>query len=209
MGVGMEQLRLLPWRRPARGYLGLLLCFIERPSLLCYTEQEKSALEAGLLRKLFRPHAVLVGQEVTLRFAERTTRDRSYGIPESITYDICLTGSRQRVGYISLRLGESPEIYYLGHIGYRVEPAFRGHGLAARAVTALRPLIIDQGINSLSITTDTDNIPSRKTCERLQCVLESIVPVPMQYRALCMNSPAKCRYIYFPQGDNPGKDSVE
>jgi len=191
----MEQLRLLPWRRPARGYLGLLLCFIERPSLLCYTEQEKSALEAGLLRKLFRPHAVLVGQEVTLRFAERTTRDRSYGIPESITYDICLTGSRQRVGYISLRLGESPEIYYLGHIGYRVEAPWRGHGYAAKALAALLPRIRAEGFHSLSITTDPDNIPSRKTCEKLGCVLESIVKVPPPYRALCMDAREKCRYI--------------
>lgn len=159
-----------------------------------------------MFRRLFFPHSRLSGDGLELHLSERTTRDRSQGIRESITYDIIHPGSYLYAGYVSLRLGESPEIFYLGHIGYRVEPAFRGHGLAARAVVALRPLILDQGFHSLSITTDTNNIPSRKTCERLGCVLESIVPVPGQYRALCMNSPAKCRYIYFPQGDDHGKD---
>ncbi|HPY95539.1 MAG TPA: GNAT family N-acetyltransferase [Clostridia bacterium] len=148
-----------------------------------------------MFRKLFNPYARLTGQEVELRFSERSTRDRASGIPESITYDIFLQGSRVYVGYISLRLGESPEIYYLGHIGYRVEEAWRGHGYAAKALRALLPLIRAEGFHSLSITTDPDNIPSRKTCEKLGCELESIVKVPARYRALCMNSPAKCRYI--------------
>lgn len=161
-----------------------------------------------MFRRLFFPHSRLQGDGLELHLAERTTRDKHQGIRESITYDIIHPGSFLYAGYVSLRLGESPEIYYLGHIGYRVEPAFRGHGLAARAVAALRPLIIDQGFYSLSITTDTDNIPSRKTCERLQCVLESIVPVPPPYRALCMNSPAKCRYIYFPQGITPERTAI-
>lgn len=161
-----------------------------------------------MFRRLFFPHSHLQGDGLELHLAERTTRDKHQGIRESITYDIIHPGSFLYAGYVSLRLGESPEIYYLGHIGYRVEPAFRGHGLAARAVAALRPLIIDQGFCSLSITTDTDNIPSRKTCERLGCILESIVPVPPPYRALCMNSPAKCRYIYFPQGTTPERTAI-
>lgn len=148
-----------------------------------------------MFRKLWRPYARLQGEGVELRFYERTTRDAGSGIPLSLTFDICLPGSRQRVGYISLRLGESPEIYYLGHIGYRVEPPFRGQGLAAKALMALLPVIREEGMRSLSITTDTDNIPSRKTCEKVGCVLENIVPVPLRYRELCSNSPAKCRYI--------------
>lgn len=145
--------------------------------------------------RFLKPRADLEGDGVVLSFRERTAIDRSYGIRETITYDICLPGSGVYAGYISLRLGESPEIYYLGHIGYRVEEPFRGRGLAGKAVRALYPVIRQQRMNSLSITTDVDNIPSRKTCEKLGCVLENIVPVPPRYRPLCMNSPAKCRYI--------------
>ena len=154
-----------------------------------------------MFRRLFFSRTVLHGQGVDLRFRDRTTRDRNQGIRESYTYDICLIDSGEPVGYISLRLGESPEIYYLGHIGYRVEEPWRGHHYAARAVQALLPLIKDLGMLSISITTDPDNIPSRKTCEKLGCVLENIVPVPPRYRALCMNSPAKCRYILLVDGD--------
>jgi RimJ/RimL family protein N-acetyltransferase len=108
---------------------------------------------------------------------------------------------------VSLRLGESPQLYYLGHIGYRVEEPFRGHGYAARAVAALRPVLLGLGLHTVVITTDVDNVPSRRTCERLGCVLERVAPVPPQYRALCMDSPAKCRYILFVQENQPGGTS--
>ena len=152
-----------------------------------------------MFRRLFFAHQKLLGEGLELHLSERTTRDRNHGIAETFTYDIFLPNHRAYAGYVSLRTGESPEIYYLGHIGYRVNPPYRGFGLAARAVRALTPLILDERFYSLSITTDTDNIPSRKTCENLGCVLENIVPVPRKYRELCMHSPAKCRYIYFPR----------
>lgn len=151
-----------------------------------------------MFRRLFCTQQDLHGQGITLRFRERTTRDRRQGIPESITYDICHAQTLAYMGYVSLRLGESPELYYLGHIGYRVEEPYRGYGYAALAVKAMLPVMEKEGLHSISITTDTDNIPSRKTCENLGCVLENIVRVPGKYRALCMNSPAKCRYILLP-----------
>lgn len=157
-----------------------------------------------MLSRLFFAHKVLRAPGVELRFRERTSRDKRQGIPESITYDICHAQTGSYMGYVSLRLGESPELYYLGHIGYRVEECFRGHGYAAQAVRALLPLMRSEGLRSLSITTDTDNLPSRKTCENLGCVLENVVKVPAKYRALCMNSPAKCRYILLLDDINEG-----
>ena len=76
------------------------------------------------------------------------------------------------------RLGESPCVYYFGHIGYHVDPPWRGHHYAARACALLEPLIAASGKSSIVITTDPDNMPSRHTCERIGCILESIVPVP-------------------------------
>lgn len=158
-----------------------------------------------MFRRLFFPFSVLRGPGLELRLRERTTWDRRQGIAETITYDICPDGV-SCAGYVSLRLGESPELYYLGHIGYRVEEPFRGRGLAARSVQALLPLIASEGMRSLSITTDVDNFASRRTCENLGCVLENIVRVPRRYSALCMNSPAKCRYILL-MDEQTGKET--
>ena len=47
-----------------------------------------------------------------------------------------------------------------------------------------------------NITTDVDNHPSIKTCERLGCVLESTVDVPGWCRAEFSISHRKRRYIY-------------
>jgi tagatose 1,6-diphosphate aldolase len=148
-----------------------------------------------LFRRFFSVRQVLAGAEIDLCLRERNTVDLSTGIRESFTYDICLPGSRTAMGYVSLRLGESPELYYLGHIGYRVEEGFRGHGYAGKAVAMLLPVMNRLCLRSVVITTDTDNIPSRVTCERLGCVLERVVTIPPRYRPLCMMSPAKCRYI--------------
>ena len=109
-------------------------------------------------------------------------------------------GSRKSAGYVSVRLGESPELYYLGHIGYRVYEGYRGQGYAHQAVKRLIPLLHGLGLKSVVITTDVDNLPSRRTCEKLGCVLERIAPVPRKHQPACMMSKAKCRYILMISG---------
>ena len=135
------------------------------------------------------------GPEIDLKLKERFGPDRSVGSDESLVYGMYLSGTREMIGYVSLRLGESPGLYYLGHIGYRVEEGYRGHGFAAKAVMMLLPVMRRLGLRTVVITTDPDNAPSRRTCERLGCVLERVTPVPPKYLGLCMMSPAKCRYI--------------
>ena len=68
-------------------------------------------------------------------------------------------------------MGDSPCVYYFGHIGYHVDPPWRGHHYAARACALLAPLIAVAGKSSVVITADPDNFASRRTCERLGCVL--------------------------------------
>ena len=52
------------------------------------------------------------------------------------------------------------------------------------------------GKTSVVITTDPDNIPSRRTCEALGCEMERIVDVPKEIRNRWEISPVKCRYIW-------------
>lgn len=122
--------------------------------------------------------------------------DEDMGFGTCLDYIIAPHGVYREAGRISLRLGESPCVYYFGHIGYHVDPPYRGQHFARRACTLLAPLMRGQGKSSVVITTDPDNIPSRRTCEGLGCVLERTVQVPSSIRDRWDISPVKCRYIW-------------
>ena len=104
--------------------------------------------------------------------------------------------TRQEIGQISYRTGESRGVYYYGHIGYHIDPPWRGHHLAWRACRLLQGEILLSGKSSVVITCDPDNIASRKTCERLGCLYESTVPVPEDLQRKFDISGVKRRYIY-------------
>ena len=138
--------------------------------------------------------------EIDLVLSGEDVRDADCGIEDGYTFYIYPTGQKTYAGYVSLRLGESPGLYYLGHIGYRIEERFRGNGYAAKACALLMPMLQRMRLGSLVITTNVENIASRRTCERLGCVLERIAPVPGEYRALCTGAVEKCRYIWLIPG---------
>jgi predicted acetyltransferase len=52
--------------------------------------------------------------------------------------------------------------YVLGHIGYAVVPWKRERGYATRALALLLPEARKEGLRSVELTTDPDNIPSQK-----------------------------------------------
>ena len=133
---------------------------------------------------------------IDLRLSGEDVASEECGIQDGYVFYIYKHHGLHKMGYVSLRLGESPSLYYLGHIGYRIDPPYRGHGYAQQACELLRPLMSEHGLRSVVITTDTDNIASRRTCEHLGCALESIADVPNEYRVLCSGSDRKCRYIY-------------
>ena len=122
--------------------------------------------------------------------------DSDMGFGEIYDYIILPHGIRQEAGRISLRLGESPCVYYFGHIGYHVDLPYRGRHYARRACALLRPVIEAAGKSSVVITTDPDNLPSRRTCEGLGCTLERVVQVPESIRGRWIISEVKCRYIW-------------
>ena len=118
------------------------------------------------------------------------------GFGEVLDFIIAPHGVRREAGRISVRMGESECVYYFGHIGYHVDPPYRGHRFAQRACALLAPVMLAAGKRSVVITTDPDNIPSRKTCEGLGCVLENTVPVPPHIYERWEISHEKCRYIW-------------
>lgn len=98
-------------------------------------------------------------------------------------------------GSISLRIGVNDDLRrYLGHIGYGVYPPARGEHLAERATRLLFPLARAHGLTELWITANPDNIPSRRTCERLGGRLVDIVDLPITHPLFLRGDRRKCRY---------------
>ncbi|HYO09201.1 MAG TPA: GNAT family N-acetyltransferase [Tepidisphaeraceae bacterium] len=99
-------------------------------------------------------------------------------------------------GGMGLRIGINREIeFYSGNIGYHVYPPARGHRYAERACRLVLPLARRHGMSKLWITTNPDNWPSRRTCERLGARLVDIVPIPKEHPFRSRGETAKCRYV--------------
>lgn len=90
--------------------------------------------------------------------------------------------SGQNIGHIRLRVGWNDDIIkYAGHIGYGVEPEFRGRRYAERACRVILPLARRHGLEQLRITCQPDNVASRRTLERLGAECLGILDVPIEY----------------------------
>lgn len=111
-------------------------------------------------------------------------------------FDIVDQAAAKISGEIALRFGDSSELFYLGHVGYHIDPPYRGKNEALHACQVCAPMFAQMGMGSFSITTDTDNLPSIRTCEKLGCVFECTVPVPEWCRSTFELSTRKRRYVY-------------
>lgn len=125
-----------------------------------------------------------------------TPPDPAMGFGREQIWRITLHNSRKEIGQISYRDGESRCIYYFGHIGYHIDPPYRGNHYARKACLLLRDEIRRSGKRSVVITCDPDNEPSRKTCIALGCCWEGITDVPEDIRNRFDISSVKCRYIW-------------
>ena len=111
-------------------------------------------------------------------------------------WKITLHNEKEEIGRISYRDGESRCVYYYGHIGYHIDPPYRGKHYAYRACRLIEREIRLSGKTSVIITCDPDNVPSRKTCVRLGCLFERIADVPEDIFQKYEISRQKCRYIW-------------
>ena len=121
---------------------------------------------------------------------------RELGFGHERVWRIAQHGKGKEIGRISYRDGESPGVYFYGHIGYHIDPPWRGHHYASRACQLIREEILRSGKSSAVITCDPDNEPSRKTCEALGCRWESEVPVDPELQRKFSVSAIKERYIW-------------
>src|SRR5688500_15079716 len=98
-------------------------------------------------------------------------------------------------GGVGLRISDSINTRtYYGHIGYNVFPPARGRHFAERAVRLILPLARLHDLRTLWITCNPDNVPSRRTCERLGASLIEVVDLPLDHPLYQRGERQKCRY---------------
>lgn len=83
-----------------------------------------------------------------------------------------------RMGLCDLRIGYNENLYYGGHIGYRVFEDYRGNHYAGKACLLLFQLARKHDMEYLYITCNPDNYASRKTCEYAGGTLLEIAELP-------------------------------
>ena len=154
----------------------------------------RNRLKTAFLQRK-RSRSPLFGDD-TLQLIPREYHNLSYGLGDCNVYvfDIC-SPKGWIMGEIALRIGEGDGLYYLGHIGYHIDPPYQGHHYSATACRLVLPMFRDEGFHSLVITTDPDNLPSQKICLRVGCIPEALVKVPQWARKAYSMGEEKQRFI--------------
>ncbi len=136
---------------------------------------------------------VLVDRELELHLIERSPGDPARNWLPTYRFEMRVGGAH--AGSISLRIGTNDYIeLYAGHIGYGVEPAFRGHHYAARACRVMFDLARRHGMTMLWITCNPENVASRRTAELVGGKLVDIVDLPSGSDMYKEGERQKCRY---------------
>ena len=115
----------------------------------------KTDFERAFIRAGRRGQALLQDELIALIPREYGGHVAQLGGAVSLVFDILMPGtSSSLAGEIALRVGEDASLFYLGHIGYHVDPPFRGHAAALRACRLCVPVLSELGMRSFVITTD-------------------------------------------------------
>ena len=143
------------------------------------------------------PPENLCFDSVRLKFTHLVPGDATRGLVPFYYFRILIPG--REAGHITFKVGDTEHVrLYVGHIGYGVDEACRGNGLAYQACRAVAPFV---GLfyKSVILTSDPDNPASLRTIERLGAKFLDEVLVPphdVQYREGSRN--VKRRYSWTP-----------
>ena len=116
--------------------------------------------------------------EIRLKLVKFERGDDENGTVPMYAYAITAADTGDVLGLISLRVGYNEDIYYSGNIGYYVQEQHRGNRYALRACRLVLDLARRHGMESLIITCNPENLPSRRTCELLGARYTETVDLP-------------------------------
>lgn len=144
---------------------------------------------------VFRDPGVLADRDLELVLVSKYPGDPKRAYVPAYQFHMRHAANGPKTGRIELRVGNTDHVVmYAGHIGYRVEPEYRGRRYAERSCRLLFPLARRHGLNPLWITCNPDNTPSRLTIERLGGVHVETVPIPETHAMYRRGERLKCRY---------------
>lgn len=137
----------------------------------------------------------LVDRNLELVLVQKCPADLSRGFVPAYGFEMRRVGDDRKMGDISLRVGNNENIRkYAGHIGFNVEPKFRGNRYAVRSCILILPLAKSHSINPVFLTCNPENIASRRTCEIVGAKFVEIVTVPKDHLLYKKGDHFKCRY---------------
>jgi len=121
--------------------------------------------------------------EITLHISSVSTADETKGYVPAYKFEIVRLSDNADVGEIDLRLGYVRNLYFGGNIGYTVKEEFRGNGYAGKACMLVFEIARKHGMPNVMISCRADNLPSRRTLEKLGGTLME-TRVPASYSSL-------------------------
>ena len=134
---------------------------------------------------------------VRLQFARIVPGNASRGLVPYYHFRILIADGTD-VGHINFRVGETEHIRLcVGHVGFEITGAFRGHGFALQACHALAPFVRSI-YESVTFTSDLDNFASIQTIEKLGARFIDEVAVPSHDPHYQSGSRSKKRYQWTP-----------
>lgn len=115
--------------------------------------------------------------EISLLISSISAADETKGYVPAYKFEIVRNSDGAPVGEIDLRLGYVRNLYFGGNIGYCVKEEHRGHGYAGKACKLVFQIARAHAMPYVMISCRADNIPSRRTLEKLGgTLLETRIP---------------------------------
>ncbi|MCX6971804.1 MAG: GNAT family N-acetyltransferase [Verrucomicrobia bacterium] len=137
----------------------------------------------------------LADKDIELRLARDVPANPAKEWLRALHYNIIRSDTQETIGTIDIRLGYTLSLVrYGGHLGYGINPDWRGKHYAGKACRLLIPIARAHGMDVLWITCNPDNWPSRKTCEWIGATLVEIVDLPPENNQYQEGERQKCRY---------------
>ncbi len=136
----------------------------------------------------------LVDHELELILSETNPENVEKKYVPAYKFDLYNTATKEKMGYIHLRIGQNENIFYGGNIGYGVDEKYRGHHFAARSCKLLFDLARRHGLSEVWITCNVGNFASRRSAELAGFKLIEIVDLPEHNEMYEKGERQKCRY---------------
>lgn len=142
----------------------------------------------------FKDFDYLTDGKINLLIEDKVPANEEKGYVPAYKYRITLHNSPDSIGFIDIRIGNNEGVYYGGHIGYAIDESSRGNSYASKACRLIKQVAVAHGMDTLFITCNPDNYPSRRTCEKAGLKLKQIVDLPINNEMYLEGERQKCQY---------------